>query len=82
MTTANKNVSKLPNWVIEVETNMVKPAAGPETLRCELLISPTTIPPAIPANRPENDGAPEPKAIPRHKGNATKNTSSDGNKFE
>jgi hypothetical protein len=37
-------------------------------------MAPTTIPPMIPAIRPENKGAPLANAIPRHKGRATKNT--------
>ena len=50
------------------------PAAGPLTPRLEPLAAPTTIPPTIPAIIPENKGAPEAKAIPRHNGTATKNT--------
>ncbi|MNR29224.1 hypothetical protein D3C85_1465990 [compost metagenome] len=34
----------------------------------------TTIPPTIPVTRPANNGAPEAKAIPKHKGRATRNT--------
>jgi hypothetical protein len=34
----------------------------------------TTTPPIIPAIKPAIKGAPEASAIPRHKGNATKNT--------
>lgn len=48
-------------------TVAIRPAAGPETLKCELLISPTTMPPAKPAIRPLIGGTPEPNAIPRHK---------------
>ncbi len=50
------------------------PAAGPLTPMCDPLKEPTTIPPTIPAISPENKGAPLAKAIPKHKGNATKNT--------
>ena len=50
------------------------PAAGPLTPILEPLNPPTTIPPMIPAIRPENRGAPLAKAIPKHKGRATKNT--------
>ena len=56
------------------KTMAAKPAAGPLTPICEPLKAPTTIPPTIPAIRPENSGAPLAKAIPKHKGNATKNT--------
>ncbi|GAA4801156.1 hypothetical protein GCM10023330_03700 [Litoribaculum gwangyangense] len=38
------------------------------------LKDPTTIPPIIPAMTPENNGAPLAKAMPKHNGNATKNT--------
>jgi hypothetical protein len=37
-------------------------------------MAPTTIPPTTPAITPENKGAPEAKAMPKHKGKATKNT--------
>jgi hypothetical protein len=50
------------------------PAAGPLTPISEPLKEPTTIPPTIPAIRPENNGAPLARAIPKHKGSATKNT--------
>jgi hypothetical protein len=55
-------------------TIAVKPAAGPLTLNCELLSVPITIPPTIPAINPLKNGAPEAKAIPRHKGTATRKT--------
>ncbi|CZR33973.1 Uncharacterised protein [Legionella pneumophila] len=35
---------------------------------------PTTIPPMIPLNIPEKRGAPEARAIPKHKGIATRKT--------
>ena len=38
------------------------------------VLSMPIIPPIIPAISPENNGAPLAKAIPKHKGNATKNT--------
>jgi hypothetical protein len=38
------------------------------------LNDPTTIPPIIPEINPEKSGAPLANAIPRHNGNATKNT--------
>jgi len=37
-------------------------------------MAPTTIPPTIPAIKPENSGAPLANAIPKHNGIATKNT--------
>ena len=40
----------------------------------ELLKNPTTIPPITPAIIPENKGAPEANAIPKHNGSATKKT--------
>jgi hypothetical protein len=50
------------------------PAAGPLTPILESLKAPTTIPPIIPEINPEKSGAPLASAIPKHKGNATKNT--------
>src|SRR6478752_1043780 len=64
-----KKISKAPKSVIEV-----KPAAGPETLKWDWLKYPTTIPPTIPEIIPENKGAPEAIAIPKHNGSATKKT--------
>lgn len=52
----------------------VRPAAGPDTDKDELENNVTIIPPEIPAIIPERIGAPEAKAIPRHKGRATKKT--------
>ena len=73
-TTASKKFSKPPSVPIEVKTIAANPAAGPLTPIAEPLSNPTTIPPTIPAIRPENNGAPLAKAIPKHKGSATKNT--------
>ena len=39
--------------MIEAETKVVKPAAGPETAKSEPLKTPTTIPPIIPDKIPE-----------------------------
>jgi hypothetical protein len=55
-------------------TIVVSPAAGPLMLSGDLLKAPTIAPPMIPDNSPENKGAPDAKAIPRHRGNATRNT--------
>jgi hypothetical protein len=60
--------------LILLATITASPAAGPETPRGEPLIIPTTTPPTIPAIIPENIGAPEASAIPKHKGRATKKT--------
>ncbi|MNQ45408.1 hypothetical protein D3C85_591900 [compost metagenome] len=60
--------------MIAVNTIAVKPAAGPDTLICDWLKQPTTIPPITPAIIPENKGAPEAIAIPKHNGRATKKT--------
>ena len=60
--------------MIEAATTVVRPAAGPETDICELLINPITMPPIIPAIIPESGGAPEANAMPKHRGNATKKT--------
>ena len=72
--TANKNALNEPKSVMDVNTIAVKPAAGPDTLKWELLKYPTTIPPIIPEIIPENRGAPEAKAIPKHNGKATRKT--------
>jgi hypothetical protein len=47
----------------------------------ELLIAPTTIPPTIPARIPDKGGAPDASAMPKHNGNATKNTTRPDGKF-
>ena len=62
-------------------TMAAKPAAGPETDILELEIEPMTIPPIIPAIIPDKGGAPEANAIPKHKGSATKNTTTPEGKF-
>jgi hypothetical protein len=49
--TASKRIL-LPE--IAVNIIAVRPAAGPETLNCEVLKYPTTIPPIIPEIIPEN----------------------------
>ena len=61
-------------------TMEVRPAAGPETLMGEPLKAPTTTPPMTPAMMPDMGGAPEPRAIPKHSGNATKKTTTDAGK--
>src|SRR5215471_1548767 len=50
-----------------------RPAAGPLTLTCDPENRLTTIPPTMPAMTPENREAPDPKAIPRQSGRATRN---------
>ena len=72
--TDKKNISRAPNWVIAAAQMAVRPAAGPLTLNCDLLMSVTTRPPMIPANKPEYMGTPEANEIPRQSGKATKNT--------
>ena len=80
--TATKNISKPYKRdsfsgvrpLIELATITAKPAAGPETPRAELLIVPTIIPPMIPAIIPDNGGASDATAIPKHRGTATKKT--------
>ena len=57
-----------------VKTIAANPAAGPLTPILEPDRPPTTTPPTIPAIKPEKRGAPLAKAIPKHKGNATKKT--------
>ena len=72
--TAVKKTSNEPRETIAARTIAESPAAGPETLIWELEILPTRMPPIIPEMIPENNGAPEAIAIPRHKGSAIKNT--------
>jgi hypothetical protein len=63
-------------------TNAARPAAGPLTLRLELLNEPITIPPIIPDINPLKKGAPDANEIPRQSGNATrKTTRPDGRSF-
>ena len=64
----------MPKSVIPFNTITVSPAAGPVTIKAEPLTVATRIPPTIPEIIPENSGAPDAKAIPKHKGNATKKT--------
>ena len=52
----------------------IRPAAGPDTLTCDLLKTPTTIPPITPVMIPANGGAPLATDIPRQSGSATKKT--------
>lgn len=73
ITTATRN-SENENSCNAARTMAARPAAGPLTPIVEPLIAPTTIPPTTPAIRPENNGAPLAIAIPRQRGNATKNT--------
>jgi hypothetical protein len=81
MIPAHRNSSNAPRSVIAVSTIAVRPAAGPETDMFELLRNPTTRPPTIPEITPDNGGAPDARAIPKHKGSATKNTTSPEGKF-
>ena len=73
-TTESKKTSYEPSDPMALKTITVSPAAGPDTLNCEPLANATIIPPTIPEIIPENSGAPDAKAIPKHKGKATKNT--------
>ena len=57
-----------------VKTIAAKPAAGPLTPTLDPLTPPTMIPPIIPAINPEKSGAPLANAMPKHNGQATKNT--------
>ena len=78
---ATKNSSKLPKSEIPAKTIAAKPAAGPDTEMFELLNTPITRPPIIPEIMPDNGGAPEASAIPKHKGSATKNTTNPDGRF-
>ena len=72
--TERKNICKLPNSVIAPAQIAVSPAAGPLTLKCDLLMIPMTIPPIIPEINPEYSGAFDAREIPRQRGRATKKT--------
>lgn len=65
---------------MEAATNVVKPAAGPDTPNEESLINVTTNPPIIPESKPAYKGAPEANAMPKHRGSATKKTESPAGK--
>ena len=80
-TTASKNASYTCNFKMATATIAVKPAAGPETLSCDPLNRPTTLPPTTPAIIPENKGAPDAKAMPKQSGSATSNTTMDADRF-
>ena len=72
-TTAARNGSN-PSCSMARSTITARPAAGPETPSGDPLRRPTTMPPTIPATRPENGGAPLARAMPRQSGTATKKT--------
>jgi hypothetical protein len=74
--TANRNALNDLRSTIWAATTAVRPAAGPLTLECDPLSAPTTIPPTMPATKPEISGAPEASATPRHNGSATRKTTS------
>ena len=68
MTTASRNAWNDPSDAIWAATIAVRPAAGPLTLVCDPLSIPTRMPPTIPASTPENSGALDASATPRHNG--------------
>ena len=63
-----------PSSVMAAAQMAVRPAAGPLTLRSDLLMRVITIPPMTPASMPEYTGAPEARDTPRQSGSATKKT--------
>jgi hypothetical protein len=63
-------------------TIVVNPAAGPLTLSGDFEMNPVISPPTIPAMIPENNGAFEPSAIPKHSGRATKKTTIEAGKSD
>lgn len=71
---AVNSMSNEPRVAIEASTTAASPAAGPLTLVWDWLIKPTTMPPTMPAIIPDISGASEAKAMPRHSGKATRNT--------
>src|SRR4029077_9269941 len=72
-TTATRKPLYDPISRVDVSTMTASPAAGPLTLTCDAEVTLTTIPPTMPAMTPENREAPDPKAIPRQSGRATRN---------
>ncbi len=66
--------------MMEEETRVVNPAAGPDTDKDDPLINETTTPPIIPESNPAYNGAPEANAIPKQSGKATKATESPAGK--
>ena len=80
ITTAERNTSKEPSSFMAFNTITVRPAAGPDTEVCEPERAPITIPPMTPAMIPEKRGAPDARAIPKHKGRATRNTTNPAGK--
>jgi hypothetical protein len=59
------------------KTITARPAAGPLTWRGEPASGPTTMPPMMPVRMPAAGGAPEARAMPIHRGSATRKTTSD-----
>lgn len=59
---------------MDAATNVVKPAAGPDTPNDDPLMSDTTKPPTMPDSKPPYSGAPDASAMPIQSGKATKNT--------
>ena len=72
--TAVRKRSIVPRRSTSISTMEIKPAAGPDTESGERLISGTTMPPTIPATSPLRGDTPLAIAMPRHSGNATRNT--------
>ncbi|CDP85348.1 hypothetical protein BN975_02209 [Mycolicibacterium farcinogenes] len=75
--TVMAQVTAQPNWEIRPATTTVNPAAGPLTCSGDPPRAPATMPPTIAAMMPASTGAPEATAMPRDRGRATKNTTSD-----
>ena len=78
--TAVKKILKSPNCWMAANTTAANPAAGPLTLVDDWLMKPTTIPPITPDMIPDNKGAPEAKATPKHNGRATRKTTREAGK--
>ena len=78
--TAQRNNGNSPILWMAANTNAAKPAAGPLTLKLLPLREPITIPPIIPEIIPLKNGAPDAKEIPKHNGNATRNTTTPAGK--
>ena len=72
--TALRKRSIDPRRSISMRTMEISPAAGPDTESGERLTSGTMMPPTIPATIPVIGGTPLAMAMPRHSGNATRNT--------
>ena len=72
--TAVRNGPIPPRCWTSTSTMDVRPAAGPVTESGDREMNGTTMPPTMPAIRPDTGGTPQAMAMPRQSGRATRNT--------